>query len=685
VTVHPLKAMRRLLPTLLAAGALSTATVAGCAARGTHDPGLATFGDAGAFGLDDGSPSPTISCTGIKSIGVTPASTALSLAYGSASAQQPLKATATYSDGSQKDVTSGLAWDVGPGNLASASDGKFTSANAGKFTVTASCGSVSGTATVLVKLTGTVVGQGVTASDLDGMPGGSAPTIAYPLDGALFPLGLAPLEFQLVPGSATQTVGRVAFEGDLIDLKVYEPCVPIAQPAIAGACTLTLPGDLEADLAGVSEAAALTETVRLAAPGGGALAESASIAARWSTSQLSGGLYFWSAQPPSEGGKNLLMRYDLDHPGTAPLQYYTDTDTANLEQQTQYYQPCFGCHSISQDGTKIAITYGGSSQSLFALLDVATKKALTSGTQASLRISNGDAPGFMASTGFATQTTFSPDGSSMIQQFRGQLLPRAADSSLASQGPALFNSTLQPLGEMATEPFWSPKGDLLAFVSWVPNPSGYSYDTGDLNGDEIVGAQLWMATASGTSCSSGASCFGTPKLLVARGTGVTEHHPAISDDDALVAFNESSCSGPPTPSVDNYGAGPCDGYDDPSAKLRLVPAAGGAPVDLAHANGTDTWTNSWPRFSPSHGTFQGKTLYWVAFSSRRPYGATLAGSNTGNSTPQLWFAGVAVDSSGALSGDPSFAPVWMPAQNATSTPRGNHIPQWVTKAVPVLQ
>jgi hypothetical protein len=676
--------MRRLFETLLAGAALGAAAAAGCAASGKHDLGVATFGDAGDFSLD-GSSAASISCTGIKSIGVTPASGSLSLAYGSASASatQPLKATATYSDGSQKDVTSGLAWNVVP-DLASAAAGQFMSASAGKFTVTASCGSASGTATVLVKLTGTAVGQGVTASDLDATPSGGAPSIAYPIDGSLFPFQLAPLEFQVVPTSATQTVGRVAFEGDLIDLKVYAPCVPIAQPAIAGACTLTLPSDLESDLAGVSEATSLTETVRLAAPGGSALAESAPISARWSSSKLSGALYFWSAQPPSEGGKNLLMRYDLANPGTPPLQYYTDTDTATLEQQTQYYQPCFGCHSISQDGTKIAITYGGSSQSLFALLDVATKKAMTSGSQTSLRISNGDAPGFMASTGFATQTTFSPDGNSMIQMFRGQLLPRVADASLASEGPALFTSTLQPLGEMATEPFWSPKGDILAFASWVPNPSGFSYDTGDLNGDEIVGAQLWTATASGTSCDGGA-CFGTPKLLVPRSTGVTEHHPAISDDDALVAFNESSCSGPPTASVDNYGAGPCDGYDDPSAKLRLVPAAGGAPVNLTHANGTDTWTNSWPRFSPSHGTFQGKALYWIAFSSRRPYGATLAGSNTGTSTPQLWFAGVAVDATGGLSGDPSFAPVWMPQQNATSTPRGNHIPQWVTKAVPVLQ
>jgi hypothetical protein len=649
---------------------------AGCAASASHHPALVD--DAGS-GSSSGGTGATISCQGIQKIDVTPSASSVSISYpsGTMSAQQQLKATATYANGSTKDVTGGVGWSVGPGTEGAAPGGAFDSLAPGHYAVTAACGSVNGAATVDVKLTGTFVGSGVTQAGLDGKPSGSGLTIAYPIDGALFPSQLAPVAFQLVPTSSTQTVGRVAFEGDLIDLKVYEPCVPIPGAAVAGACSLTMPADLEANLEDVSEAKTLTETVRLAAPDGTALAETPSISVRWSTSRLSGGLYYWSAQAPSEGGKNLIMRYDLDTPGAPPQQYYSDTDTATLESQTQYYQPCFGCHAISQDGTKIAITYDGSAGAKFALLDVATKKVLTNGTDKSIRISDGDAPGFVAANGFATLTTFSPDAMSMVQEFRGQLLLRAADATLTNQGSPLFASMFDPMGEKVTEPFWSPKGDLFAFASWVPNASGYTYDNGDLNGDEIVGGEIWTAPVNGTT-------FGKPTVLVARGSNVTEHRPAISDDDTLVVFDESSCSGPPTPSIDGYGAGPCDGYDDPSAKLRLVDATGGAAVDLAAANGGDTWTNSWPRFSPTHGTFQNKSLYWVAFSSRRPYGATLAGSNTGSSKPQLWFAGVAVDPSGALSGDPSFAPIWMPQQNATSTPRGNHVPQWVNKAV-VLQ
>ena len=124
---------------------------------------------------------------------------------------------------------------------------------------------------------------------------------------------------------------------------------------------------------------------------------------------------------------------------------------------------------------------------------------------------------------------------------------------------------------------------------------------------------------------------------VPRVSGATEYYPAVSDDSAFVVFNESSCSGPPTSSNDGYGSSPCDGYDDPSARLRLISSKGGTPAELDRASGrtsgwptADTWANSWSRFSPQHGTFQGKTLYWVTFSSRRPYGATLSGSTDGS-------------------------------------------------------
>ena len=413
--------------------------------------------------------------------------------------------------------------------------------------------------------------------------------------------------------------------------------------------------------------------------------------ARWSDAPLTGTIYYWSTPPQGNTGASEIVRMNLAAAGTPPEVYYTNLDAAPYAAPLSGGWACVGCHAISRDGAKLGITIGGSSiqatgdgyGSLFALLDVAKK------TPTATRITEAGGQQLL-SDGFATLTTFSPDGGNMVQELQGRLYLRSADATLASQGP-LFSAMTESL----TQPAWSPAGDRIAFTSWVPSLSiPHAYDSKDLNGNETPNAQIWIAPVNGTT-------MGTPSLLVPRVANATEYYPAISDDSALVVFNESSCAGPPSPGADGYGQSPCDSYDDPSARLRVVAASGGAPVELDRASGrtagwpsSGTWTNSWPRFAPSHGTFQGKALYWIAFSSRRAYGATLGGSANGSTAPQIWFAAVVVDPSGTLAGDPSFAPVWLPRQNSATpevladgglaqtlggsgAPTGNHIPQWV--------
>jgi hypothetical protein len=591
-----------------------------------------------------------------------------------------LQAEGTFQDGHTADVTTAVSWSVSPFGVAGVTAGAFSSQGPGSFAVVASAGAItSDSATIKVTLTGSVVAAGVNQGDLDGTPGGAAPAIAYPLDGALFPYRLGPIEFQVVPTTPAQTVARIALEGDTLDLKVYAPCVPIAAPTIPNACTITVPSSLELILDGASEGAQMTETVRLAAPGGGSLVESKPIGARWSTSQLSGGLYYWSADVAAND--TLIMRYDLDTPGTPPQQYFTQTGQGGAPSDEQNMSPpasngstqCFGCHAISLDGTKIGLTFGGSQPAQFALVDVASKKSI-----ATRLFASDPNPG----QPFAAFTAFSPDGTAMLQAVQGQLWLRSTDAKLSNLTPSpLFAGALG--SEVATTPFWSPKGDLLAFTGWVPNTAATSSsDPKNTNGDETPSAEIWIAPVTG------GTTFGTPTKLVAQVAGKTEHYPAISDDSQLVVFDESSCNGPGSPAGEGYGASPCDGYDDASATVRMVTTQGGSPVTLANASQHDNWSSSWPRFAPTHGTFQGKNLYWIAFSSRHPYGATLRGTNnppSGDTEPQLWFAAVVVDPSGALAADPSFAPVWLPQQNPGAAPRGNHSPQWVTKAVPINQ
>jgi len=175
---------------------------------------------------------------------------------------------------------------------------------------------------------------------------------------------------------------------------------------------------------------------------------------------------------------------------------------------------------------------------------------------------------------------------------------------------------------------------------------------------------------------------GATQVLVPRAAGVTSYYPAVSDDNVAVVFNQSDCQGPTR--ITGYGEGACDGYDDLSATLNVVPVAGSRVTPLTRANGSPNSGNSWPRFSPDHGTFRGAKLYWVAFSSRRPYGLQVNQAGINLSKPQLWFA--AVSAMGDFATDSSFAAIWLPGQNADqASPNGSHVPNWVKRVVTIIQ
>jgi hypothetical protein len=227
-------------------------------------------GDDG-FGSGGGNAPPI---QGLTSISVTPATTALTLQYpvSPPGATTQLKAEGKFQDGHSADVTTSVAWTISPNDIASVGAGAFASTAPGTFTVTAVAGTItSNPATVTVTLTGSVVGMGVTQGDLDGTPSGGAPTIAYPLDGALFPYQLGPIEFQVVATSPAQTEARIAFEGSTRSTsRSTSRAFPIAAPAIPNACAVTVPSDHRGRCSTArAKGTKLTETVRLAAPGWG--------------------------------------------------------------------------------------------------------------------------------------------------------------------------------------------------------------------------------------------------------------------------------------------------------------------------------------------------------------------------------------------------------------------------------
>ena len=591
------------------------------------------------------------SLEGLISLGITPPAAVLEGPFGQTISQR-FSAIGSFSDGSSRDVTALVTWSTDVwGALVDV--GVFASSLPGKGTVSAQVAGLSAVATVSVKITGDATLAGTptgAATALAGSPSPAfAPGIAYPLDGALFPANLGDTELQLTMGDASQSVGRIDVVGELVDLHVFGPCMPIV--AAQTGCGMILEDALVPTLAAASQADEMSVRVRLAASDGTALGESAPIDVRWTFTEVRGGLYYWSAR---DNGPTYIFRYDLDQKGAPPAQFFSNGESPPLHDGTQ--TPCVGCHAISDDGRKMGMSFGGSDPSDFQLLDVATK--------APIAVRNTDP------AGFATFSALSPHGDWVATSFRGELLVRSADASLAELATLASAATA---GEALSQPFWSADGQKLAYVGWVPGQNGASASS---NGDVVRGAQIFVTELDGTTVS-------TTSVVVPRTAGRSSYYPAISDDGQWLVFDQSRCDGPA--GFHPYGNDACDGYDDASAQVFVAPIAGGTPVALARLNGSDTFTNSWPRWSPSHGSFRGKSIYFVAFSTKRPYGLRLAGSNDGSTPPQLWIAAVALEPGEVPGpGDPSFAPVWLPLQDDDmDNPTGNHVPQWAAAALPI--
>ncbi len=558
-----------------------------------------------------------------------------------------------------------------------------------------------------------------TESSFGGTPSGST-TIAYPLNNALFPYNLGPIQVQMTtPGSAARITFKT-LDSSNVDVDFYGSC----EPGPGNGCSVTIPLVFTQKLA----PACRTEDIQLTASvlnnSGTPTADSAPVMVAWAESPLTGGLYFWTVIPnakeqatPTPGQYVLLdtaqnppngtaiQRYDFSQDKPAPQIVWTDDGgpggTMPYAGAPQAWDNgaagghCIGCHSITNDGKYMGLTIGGSSTTNAAnweMLDIQNQTLLLSnptktggnGCNDPNASPTVDPTCYWESYRkdvFATETSWGPNGDVMVSMYNSGLyfntVAVSGTSATATRQGLAFPTSAAKIDPYQSDPFWSHDGSLFAYTSF-----NQSSPNGGTNGDLKLNGQIVIADATQETVTDDAH------VLVGRGSNLSNYYPCISEDSAYVVFNQSTCGSgnDPSPLGGGYGIGSCDGYDDASAELWFVPSSGGGTTRLDNANGiingnVINYDNSWPRFSPDVGSFRGQKLYWVAFSSRRPYGVQ---ANTGGITstqPQLWFAGVAVGEVNV--GDPSYAAVWLPGQNpmGNATLYGNHVPQWVKVAI----
>jgi hypothetical protein len=537
----------------------------------------------------------------------------------------------------EHDITASCALSIDSAFGSFASATLTVAPHGGSTQVLAMCGAQTGTATLTVHLVGSVVATGAPAnsdqifgSATAGSSPANTPSIEYPIDQAVAPLNLPPIEVQYTTGG--NDLFHIHLQSMFASIDVYttSPQSTFSAgdwAAIAG----TAAGDtLAITVEGLVQAAPQTKYA------------SSSVAFKMSHDTIdTSAIYWWS----SSAGSIMTQTFGQT---TAPGQVLGN---------------CSGCHSLSRAGSRIGYSRCVAGQCNGEWVGFLHYNDQTSTWTEVVNADNKTIPG--------TYTTFAPVGNPFPDDTQSVAIVTSMTGTLSLVNPDTGTtvpsnlSTVAPIaGHSATMPDWSYDGTKVVFASADPNQSV------DVSNSSI-------ATMSYAYTNS-QHMFGTPSVLVQQpltvnGQSYTNlYFPSFSPDNKLIVFNAARTT------WRNF-----TDAKTPGQRLMIVPAGGGAPIDLLNMNGgTGDHDITWPHWAPGATS----DYYWIVFSSERDYGhevtaATVTGTpcvqNGVKQCKQIWIG--AISKAALMSGqvDPSAPPVWLPGQD---TRNDNISPYWTVPA-----
>jgi len=540
------------------------------------------------------------SIPGLLSLRIEPASVTITDNGVAPPEQAKVVAWGMFASG-ERDLTAEVAWSMADVSFGTAQGGTISSASVGGTTkVVARAEGVKATADVTFLLDISIVAKGTpddfeelfpasTNGDLVGTP---ALSVVYPTDETMFPLNL---ERVLHQWRATEPFNafELSFTSDLAKIRIYTDRESHAtDPALWGWLAKTHRGS------------SLTFRVRgTNATAPAVVVRSRDVTLYYSNSEVPGALYYWSTE--AQG----IMRATIDS-GSAS-KFFPTSESGDVT--------CAACHTVSRDGRRMAIGYGGETLRQVSIPD------------ADLEIPA--APTDVGpSYGWGT---YNPDATRLLYASKGKLSLLDADSG------ALIQDVPVPKTMVATFPDWSPDG------KWVV----MSVSTGRMGNKEATGTSLARMAALPNDK------FGAPEIIRASsGTSDTLCFGMFSPDGKTLAFVQATGKSKDNPTAQIFLM-PADGSGEPQPLTRLNERVGDR--DLLRGLG-----NTLPTWAPS--TVGG--TYWLAFSSIRDYGDVIVGQ----ARDQIW--GAAIDAT-KIDGaeDPSYSAFWMPFQQSEEN---NHRAFW---------
>jgi Tol biopolymer transport system component len=568
--------------------------------------GVFTFLGGGCSGLmpGDGTPDEGNQELQITSLSLTPNAPVLQLQYGEAG--QVTLQVMGQADQSQHDLSGQVTLTADNPQLVSI-EGTTIKANgsqAGETTIRATFGDIVASTSFAVHLTydqydADAAMKSLFAAGCQESP--DAPQLTYPAEDALYPANLNGLSFYWSKGNNDRFLLRVA--SDRMELNLY-----------TDASDTSINNEIWGLLARAHPEEEVTISLSSASAPGGPCYTATTRKMTFARDSIEGGIYYWATS-----NNGAIIRYDFGKAEAQAETFYSASDTGGK---------CIGCHVLSRDGQKIALTFQGGKGDA-GIIDVATRQQVN------------------ASSFQSTYKAFSPDAKTLVAASKGSLFLIDAETGVKK-------SELETGGQPATMPDISADGTKLVFV--VSN--NYQKDLGFWQG------AIAIADLDQTG-------LGKVKILVEADASLNNYYPSFSPDGKWILFNRSHSDDPLN----------MDTYSDPGAELWVVSADGGEPVALSNANAHAGSGNSWGRWAPFRQTHQGDDLYWFTFSSIRNYGNVVINDMQGQmgdmATPQIWMSAFSPKQA-AEGNDPSSAAFWLPFQSPQTN---NHIAQWVERVV----